>query len=101
MEIKEFLKPTILKVIIFTISFIVFTFLTGGYTSKSTWGVGFPFEIYGAPFMTSQFPDYIFLHISPLFQTSLVPGIILNIIFWYIISIVLVLIYEKFRPNKK
>ncbi len=97
MKIKEFFKPSILKVIVFIILFVIFTFFSGGLLNKSTWGVGFPFAIYGNNAVSEPFPEHTFLRINPIGSFGLIIGIILNLISWYVISAVLVLIYEKVK----
>lgn len=94
MNIKQFFNPTWEKVIFTIILFAVICFIpyssfTGPDASFS--GKGFPFPIYGsASTIAGPQPTEIIFW-----------GIILNLIIIFIISCLIIFLYNKLRKNKK
>ncbi len=99
MTLKQFLKPDWRKILIFVILLIISTFI--GYNEANcmsfgggcTHSYGFPFTIYSihqSAYMPSPLPKTT--HFNPTF-------IIPNIIIWYLLSCLIIWIYDKFRKR--
>ena len=106
MNWKEFLKPTLIKVILFLILFIPTSLFLTRSTSKSTWSVGFPFGIYScivgdnSP-MCSISPSYEFMNFNlSNYAGWMLEGLLLNIIIWYLVSCLIIWIFNKSKKKK-
>jgi len=97
MKIKQFLKPDWRKIIIFVVLFIIFSFLMNN---------TFYIEDKGFPFVYLDFPVYgpamllnetLVDYRAPIF--SLI-NFILDIIFWYLFSCLIIWIYDKMKKKK-
>lgn len=98
MAFKDFIKPTIGKIILTIVLLIVFGFLF--WSLLQTWTDlsvrGFPFIYYEKGIMpcSPSFPtcnDNIYFNIFYL---------LLDLIIWYLISCIIILIYNKFKRHK-
>lgn len=85
MTFKQFLKPDWRKIAITAIMFIFFVFFLT--YSIYSGGVGFSF---GFPIHTSRNPSILEqIYIS-----------IIDLVFWYLLSCLIIWIYDKFRKKK-
>lgn len=99
---KEFLKPNWKKIIL-TLIFILLSFLYFQMPSRVVTGIhrdeyhGLPLPFYhyliGFRILPSQEIEYIDS------SNFLYPNLLIDLIFWYLISCLMVLIYEEFRKT--
>jgi len=95
MNWKQFLKPNWRKILIFVILIFLSSFFIWNFLPVEWMGIGFPIPFYemqwGAPaFGISQQPV----------ETSINSiGLIADIIFWYLMSCLIVWFYDKFRKK--
>jgi len=84
MNWKQFLKPDWRKVVIFIIFLIIFLpFKSGISIGELYWpAIGLPLPIYA---------ENYFIYF----------GLIFDLIFWYIVSLFIVWVYDKFKKVKK
>jgi hypothetical protein len=87
MSIKQFLKPDVRKIIVFLILLIISFFI------KSGIALG---ELY---WRVIGFPLPILVQTDGLFWSLSYQGIIIDLIFWYIITCLIIWIYEKFKKK--
>lgn len=101
MTLKQFLKPDWIKIVIFVILFIIsiltpnrciISNLFFSYEAKCT------IYVFGAPF--SFFYIQPVVELAPEIHFDFI-GLFGNIIFWYLLSCLIVWIYGKFRGRKK
>ena len=94
MNLKEFFKLDIRKIVIILILFIVFSFLFSHYRAICIEGgttFGFPFNFYSYC-NDAIAPDLIVG--SPKFNIT---SFISNLVFWYLISVLLVFLYKNIK----
>ena len=102
MNVKEFLKPTLVKIIIFVILLsafsILFTASEGGGFGSTTHFINFPISSgieYG---QTSCLIDGAGNNLAPGCEPGTIfdinyPELIFNLIFWYVVSCLIVFVY--------
>jgi hypothetical protein len=110
MKWKEFFKPTMIKIILFLILAIPTSLFFGHHTYKSIWSIGFPFGIHGCNFLSNNTPSICYPRpFYEIFNIDVdlnnnsqwrLEGILLNIVFWYLISCLIVWIYNKTKKKK-
>ena len=104
MELKEFFIPTKAKIVIFILTVILSSFTTANILSKSTLSIGFPFGVYSCYWNEPICGYSIFNTPSIIIDTHIgisSLGILLNIIFWYIISCIIAALYSRLSKKKK
>ena len=100
-RMQKLLKPNWRKIILLAIFVILSSFITHHGMDCMTFGGGcthingFPFSLYSIHYSTAMpYPQSPTISYNPLF-------IILNIIFWYLISSVIISTYDKLRKTKQ
>jgi hypothetical protein len=117
MNWKEFIKPNLLKLILFVALFVIFTFVPSGLQIVSDVGsvscidfvdkpgfcgnyniIGLPLPYLwlinasGLPLPYLRLGEYEYFYIDT-------PFFVVNLIFWYLVSAVLVWFYEKIKKK--
>ena len=94
MNWKEFFKPTLKRILIFLVLFIltnvVFTIQRGPPPIALTYG--FPFPFYSKGTSTAEPPEG-----EHTFSDFNLTPLIVNLIFWYIIILTIFFVYKKFK----
>ncbi len=90
---KEFLKPTIVKVILFFILIIISTW----FSSNLTYGYG-GWPLYFWPIKSFVSTGFEMSEVAPPFS---VLNFFVDIIFWYLISCLIIFIYNKIKRKNK
>ena len=110
MNWKEFLKPDWKKIVVFVVLFIISIPIPSLFPNlfynlgKNDFGVRYPvFYLYGTPFGFYYIPSPV-AELTP--EGAPQPyfdfmGFIGNVIFWYLLSCLIIWIYDKFRKVKK
>jgi hypothetical protein len=100
MNLKEFLKPDWKKIILFLISLILTSVISnfgfGIWWSGADIGInyGFPLSFYGYGGGPPLRPD------QPIPTYFNFVGLIGDIIFWYVVSYLIIWVYEKMKKKK-
>jgi hypothetical protein len=112
MKWKEFLKPTLAKVILLLILIIITTLFFYTVTSKSSTANGFPFQAYSCFYTDTNFicqiPNQIRISamVFPIRfgnfvnENYLFEGLLLDMILWYLVSCLIVWIYNVVNKKK-
>lgn len=96
MKIKEsFFKPTKLEVGIFVVLLILssVTYSTNNAFGCSSDVIGFPYEFYFSGFSGVECPNPT--------QSYNFMNLIVNIVFWYIVSGFIIIAFKRLKANKK
>jgi hypothetical protein len=93
MNIKHFLKPDWRKIVIFVVLFIAI-FLIGyyKYLTLDSWTFGIPFE-FSSGYGPCPYPNVIECNKNNFIF------LVLDIIIWYILSCLIIWVYDKFRKK--
>ena len=89
MTLKQFMKPNWRKIVITVILFIISTAYVSFLGLDAPYLYGFPLPVYQLGGWPSGYTGFIYL------------GIIVDFIFYYLLSCLIVWIYDKFRKKKK
>lgn len=98
MDWKQILKPKTATIILFIILFILTTFFLQQYYEGGPTRVGFPLSYYVRESFPTQLVPVDSATIQPGHFSSY-GGLVADIIFWYILSHLIILIYYNFRKN--
>ena len=107
MNLKEFFRPNLLKIVMFVVLFIFFTFLPTGFIKNiigsfkvfpQIHGLGLPFLFYkegvcGVPAVIGQ---YIKTYCPPTFRLI---KLIIDLLFWYVIASGLLFLFKNKNYN--
>ena len=105
MRIKEFLKPTILKMALLFVLIIISTFFSSQQHICNPTSYGFPLKFFQFSACVSIDPciettepgPHIVCESLGFNSPEGIPAFIINLVFWYLISCVLVTLYNKKR----